>query len=130
MSESSTYQVVSPSEAAQEPYPYVRVNEDRTVRELHDSERRYLEEPFSPFDGGRPYVKAEYESLNGWGSIEGFCHRRSIPREMPISAAPSEDPDPPMSKEQRMEWLRKKIVGLEVIERPDGSVAMKRQRPE
>jgi hypothetical protein len=123
------YSIVSPSEANQKPYPYVYVNMDRTVRELHETERKYLEEPFSPYDGGRPYIKDDYEARDGWGSIEGFCHRSRIPRDYAIAPAPVEDPNPPMSKAEHIEWLKKKVekmAGWEVVERADGTVEMKR----
>jgi len=34
-----------------EPYPYVHVNADGSARELHPSERRYLETEFKGGDG-------------------------------------------------------------------------------
>ena len=127
MSKTSMYRIVSPSEATEKPYPYVYVNEDRTVRELSESERKFLEDPFSPFDGGRPYVKVDYGSLNGWGSVKGYCRRSSIPSDLPISPAPAEDQKAPMSKEQRIEWLRKTMTGFEIIERPDGTIETRRR---
>ena len=101
MSEPKLYPVVSAGEARQSPYPYVYVNHDGTVRELHETERGYLEEPFSPFDGGRPYVKTSFDDRDGWGSIKGFCHRSHVPPQLPVAAAPAADPNPPMSAEHK-----------------------------
>jgi hypothetical protein len=123
------YSIVSSSEAGQSPYPYVFVNEDGTARELYESERKYLEEPFSPFDGGRPYVKSDFDARDGWGSIKGFCHRSHIPCHLQVASAPAEDPNPPMSKAELIEELKKSATlgwEVEVIERADGTIEMKR----
>jgi len=98
VTQAKTYAVVSAAEAAEAVYPYVYVNDDGDVRELHLAERQYLEAPFSPFDGGRPYVKGSFDARDGWGSIEGFCHRSKVPRDLSIAAASAEDPNPPMTK--------------------------------
>src|SRR5689334_767250 len=68
-SSNSQFVIVSSDEAKSEPYPYVYVNDDGSVRELHPSERIYLETSFSPFDGARPYTKDSYVMKDGWGSI-------------------------------------------------------------
>jgi len=120
------YPVVSEAEAKETPYPYVHVNGDGTVRELHSSEREYLQTPFSSFDGGRPYVKSAFDSRDGWGSIEGFCLRSCIPGRFPIASAPADDPNPPMSKAEYVNWLQKKMVGFEVVESEDGTVTAAR----
>jgi hypothetical protein len=120
------YAIVSQTEALQNPYPYVHVNEDGTVRELHGAERSHLETLFSPYDGARPYIKNNFQDKNGWGSIEGFCHRSQIPSDRSISAAPVENPNPPMSKADFVAMLKKKSAGFEVIENADGTVTMKR----
>jgi hypothetical protein len=120
------FSVVSPSEANHDPYSYVYINDDRTVRELHQSERTYLEEAFSPFDGGRPYIKDDFEARDGWGSMKGFCRRSRIPHNLRIGPAPVDDPNTPTSKAKHIEWLKKTMVGFEMIERADGSVEMKR----
>jgi len=41
-----------------EPYRYVHVEADGSARELHPSERRYLETEFKGGDGAAPYIKA------------------------------------------------------------------------
>ena len=103
MSHSQEYAVVTPAEAGQSPYPFVHVNGDGTIRELHQAEREYLQTPFSPFDGGRPYVKSSFDARDGWGSVEGFCLRSYVPRGVPIASAPTDDPNPPMSETEQID---------------------------
>jgi hypothetical protein len=119
------YAVVSASDALKRPYPFVHVEADGSVRELHQSERNYLEMAFSPFDGGRPYIKSSYQDKNGWGSVEGFCPRGAVPHGVPIGAVPDSDPNPPKGKDGLVEWLKNKMTGFEITERPDGTVSMK-----
>jgi hypothetical protein len=106
---SGKYAVVDPSEAGANPYPYVYVDADGAVRELHASERSYLEEPFHPADGGRPYVKSSFSARDGWGTVAGFCRRKHVPPDVPIGPAPEQDPNPPMSAEQMEDWVRNKL---------------------
>lgn len=123
------FAVVDSAAALQKPYPYVFVNKDGSVRELHPEERKYLETPFPPFDGGRPYVKMDYESRDGWKSVEGFCLRSKIPKGLVIADAPNNNPRPPMSqvsKADLIESLQRKLNGFEVTEQPDGTVLAKR----
>src|SRR5215469_2917651 len=54
------YAIVEKDRSGVDPYPYVYVNVDGSARELHPDERDYLETPFSPGDGARPYVKGSY----------------------------------------------------------------------
>jgi hypothetical protein len=84
--------VVSASDAVKTPYPFVYVNSDGSVRELHAKEKTYLETPFEPFDGGRPYVKHKYDGKNGWGDTKGYCARSAIPTNLTVIAAPADDP--------------------------------------
>jgi hypothetical protein len=126
MSQSRTYAIVSPTEAQQTPYPYIFVNDDGTVRELHQAERNYLQEAFAPSDGARPYVKTSFDDRNGWGSPKGFCHRSKVPPNLPIAAAPAEDPNPPMTRAEHIAWLKEKTVGFEVTEGPGGTIHAKR----
>jgi hypothetical protein len=120
--------IVSAAEAELVPYPYVYVNDDGTVRELHADERQYLEKPFPPTDGGRPHVKSAFTARDGWGSIQGFCRRSKVPRNLTVAPAPANDPNPPMGKADYIAWLkeRAKVKGIEVIEEPDGTVKVKR----
>ncbi|HKJ26741.1 MAG TPA: hypothetical protein VJ965_03805 [Anaerolineales bacterium] len=76
--------IVSPSEAKQNPYPYVWVDVEGRVRELSLKEKEFLETPFLPGDGGRPAIKSSYDSKNGWGKVSGFCHRNKIPPNIEI----------------------------------------------
>jgi hypothetical protein len=101
--------VVSPSEAAQVPYPYVYVNPDGTVRDLHPRERQYLETPFNPFDGARPYVKPSYDARDGWGDIKGFCPRSAIPDQLHVSETPAEDPTRPFTVEDVIELVKRLV---------------------
>jgi hypothetical protein len=128
MIQSKTYAVISADEAAQGPYPYTFVNDDGTARELHAAEREYLERPFVPSDGGRPYVKSAFEARDGWGSVKGFLRRSNLPVGLLVAPAPANNPNPPMSKADRMAFMKEKAVqfGFEVIEKPDGTAEMKR----
>ena len=86
------FAIVSETEAKSVPYPYVYVNEDGTVRELHPDERSYLETPFHPFDSGQPYTKNSYQKKDGRGRISGFCLRSHIPSNIDILDTPTENP--------------------------------------
>jgi hypothetical protein len=83
------YTIVTKDVAAVEPYPYVYVNADGTARELNAGEREYLETPFLPFDGGRPYVKGSYLEKNGWKNLRGFLQRARLPSEVEVLPDPS-----------------------------------------
>ena len=119
MEQDSGYAIVSASEARQVPYPYVYVNTDGTVQELHPNQRQYLETEFAPGDGGAPSIKTSYLQRNGWGELKGFLARSQVPRGTQIKEAPAEDPSRPMNRSESIEWLRSK--GMEVIENSDGS---------
>ena len=122
------YVVVDTAAASLEPYPYVFVENDGSVRELHSEERKYLETPFSPFDGGRPYTKEDYQSRDGWKSLKGFCPRSKIPNGMRIAGAPDHSldpnlPNPNLSKAELSKLLREK--GFEITEQTGGTVIAK-----
>jgi len=87
----SKFAVVSEKEAKIDPYPYVYVNDDGTVRELNTNERQYLETSFHPADGSVPYIKRTYKQRDGWGNISGFCHRKKIPSKIEISDPPVDE---------------------------------------
>jgi hypothetical protein len=131
VSHERTYAAVSATEALLVPYPYIHVNDDGTVRELHATERRTLEAEFSPFDGARPYVKSAFDARDGWGNISGFCHRSKVPSNTSVAPAPAIDPSPPTGKAEQIRWLREKAVafGFEVSEKPDGTLELKRGAP-
>jgi hypothetical protein len=84
--------VVDEDQARAEPYPYVYVDADGSGRELHQSERTYLETPFDIFDRARPAVKENYAHKNGWGDIRGFLKRSELPGGAQVHAAPLEAP--------------------------------------
>ena len=122
------FAVVPLDEAKATPYPYVFVNDDGTVRELHESERTYLETPFYPTDGARPYIKTSYDQKDGWGGMEGFCPRSVIPSNFDILDAPLEDP----TEASRQRFFEKQIrfakeKGFEVIENTDGTRTLGRK---
>ena len=52
------------------PYRYVYVIADGTARELHVSERQYLETEFSGGDGAAPYIKSSYSERDGWAKSQ------------------------------------------------------------
>jgi hypothetical protein len=106
-----------------EPYPYIYVNSDGTARELHPDERRYLETEFKGGDGAAPHIKFSYDERDGWGDLRGFMKRNLLPDGMAVAAAPAENPNPPMNREEFIAWLRAK--GVEVIEKDDGSFMVK-----
>jgi hypothetical protein len=103
-------------------YPYVYVNADGTARELHASERAWLETEYTLGDGAMPYIKDSYAERNGWGELNGYLARVALPAGMPVADAPAEDPRRPMSREDTIAWLRGK--GVEVTENSDGSLTV------
>jgi hypothetical protein len=106
-----------------QPCPYIYINADGTARELHASERAYLETEFIGGDGAMPSIKDSYEERNGWGELNGYLKRAALPAGMPVADAPAEDPRRPLvSREDYIEWLRGK--GVEVTENSDGSLTM------
>jgi hypothetical protein len=107
------YPIVTPADANKIPYPWVWVNEDGSVRELHSAEKEYLETPYHPCDGGRPYTKLTYDSQDGWGGIGGFCLRTAIPKRLPIGRAPEENPIKTMTCEEQVEELKELLASKE-----------------
>ena len=87
----STYVLVSES-AIKEPYPYVYIEENGSVRELHLREHRFFEMPMYPTDGSRPYIKSSYNYRNRFGSFSGYCLRTRIPSHLEIQNPPENDP--------------------------------------
>jgi hypothetical protein len=125
MSAEHLFTVVTKDEAAIEPYPYVYVDDSGTVRELHHGEREYLQTPFSPFDGGRPYVKGSYLAKNGWKNLSGFLLRSQLPAGIEIRPAPAETTNKTLTKEQNVQLLREK--GFDVTENSDGTITARRR---
>lgn len=50
----------------------VYVNEDGSVRELTEAEKKYVDTEFSPLDGARPYVKSRIRTAPP-GDCEVIC---------------------------------------------------------
>ncbi len=73
----------------EEGYKYVYVMHDGSAREVDAEDRDYLETEFHGADGGRPYIKFRYESLDGRGNIQGFLERRQLPAHIEIVSADS-----------------------------------------
>jgi len=111
--------IVDAKQAKIEPYPYIYVNADGSARELHPSERKFLETPFHPADGGRQYIKDSYSKKDGWGGVAGVLKRSKLPRGTQVHPAPGENPTPPFARDGLKQFLRDK--GVEVIENSDGT---------
>jgi len=111
------FAIVSGDDVGADPYPYVYVNHDGSVRELHKSEREYLETRFLGADGARPYVKWRFKQKTAGGDMSGFLRRSKLPRRISVSPAPVEDPYRD-SKADTMQRLRER--GYEVIEDGEG----------
>lgn len=120
------YVIVAADQAGADPYPYLYVNADGSARELHANERDYLETPFDPFDGGRPYVKDSYSQKNGWGEIAGYLRRSQLPQGTLISPAPARDPSEPVNREGQIQFLRER--GMEVTENSDGTFTIRKPK--
>lgn len=83
------FALVTEHAAMKNPYPYVYVENDGAYRELDAEERAYLETPFHPADGNRPYIKISFYSVTPYGALGGFLERRKLPRSLtPGIAAP------------------------------------------
>jgi len=119
------FRIVSEADAKLMPYPFVFVCDDGTARELHAKEREYLETPFDPCDGGRPYIKGTYEQKNGWGKIHGFCKRDALPCNLHVSESPAEDPTHIITKDDIVQLHRQ--LGFDVEEKSDGTVVVARR---
>lgn len=61
-------------------FDFVYIEIDGTVRELHSDEQDYLTTDFLPNDGGRPYVKSNYNEEMPDGKISGYIRRRRVPK--------------------------------------------------
>lgn len=72
--------VVSQKQVMNDPYPYVYIDHQGVLRELTPEERQYLETPYQPADGDRPYVKLGPYSRTPDGSLRGFVRRSKLPR--------------------------------------------------
>jgi hypothetical protein len=102
---------------------FVYVNQDGSVRELSPDEREYLSRPFHGADGGRPYIKKSYESLDGWRSISGFLPRERVPRDIVVEPVNPAYVPPEVDANREMIEDIKRAGGI-VTDNPDGSVTL------
>ena len=86
--------IVNPPAIGESAAALVYVNDDGSVRELTEAEKKYVETEFSPLDGARPYIKSRHSDRNGWGMPRGYLPRTEVP------AGVSIDPAPPQSEVQ------------------------------
>jgi hypothetical protein len=61
------------------PFPIVHVGIDGSAREVGPEERAYLRERFTGDDGGRAYLKSQYEQLTPDGELHGYLPRDLLP---------------------------------------------------
>jgi hypothetical protein len=59
----------------------VYINEDGSVRELTEADKKYVDTEFSPFDGARPYIKLHYSQRTALGEIRGYLPREPEPEQ-------------------------------------------------
>ncbi|MFN8410912.1 MAG: hypothetical protein U0Z26_00855 [Anaerolineales bacterium] len=125
--ENRLFVIVSEEQAKSIPYLYVLVEKDGSVRELHASERKYLETPFEGADGNKPFIKDSYKQMNGRGDLGGYCLRSKIPPTIAILDAPEDSPLI-SSKQKIIEFKMKeaKEKGYEVTVEEDGSLTIKK----
>jgi hypothetical protein len=74
----------------------VYVNEDGSVRELTEAEKRYVSTQFSPLDGARPHIKSRYLDQTAWG-FQGYLPRAEVPHGVAIAPAPEQDAPQPQT---------------------------------
>ena len=84
--------VVGAEEARAPFYPYVFVENEGSVRELHRSEKQLLETPFSLRDSARPHIKKTYDQRDSRGNLGGYCPRSAISNNRKIGYPPVEFP--------------------------------------
>jgi hypothetical protein len=66
----------------------VRITFDGLAQELTDDQKEYVDTPFAPADGNRPYVKSSFDEKNGWGRLDGYLLRKDVPDGVTIHPAP------------------------------------------
>ncbi len=121
--------IVTEDEAKNTPYPYVFVEVDGTVRELHISERNHLETPFHPTDGSRPYVKNSFRQRNALGSMKGYCLRSRIPPHLTIIDPPEKDPTLLTEEEIiNLEIESSREQGFELVDKEHGKLIFRRRK--
>jgi hypothetical protein len=65
--------IVNPSAIGENAAALVYVNDDGSVRELTEAEKKYVETEFSPLDGARPYVKSHYSQRTASVKLGATC---------------------------------------------------------
>jgi hypothetical protein len=108
-------------------YPYVYVDADGSARELHESERAYLETEFAGGDGNMPSIKSRYDERNGWDKLNGYLERALLPAGLGVGPAPAQDPLRPLSRADEIARLR--AWGVDVVENADGSLTIRAKPP-
>jgi hypothetical protein len=84
------YSIVPKNKSQNASYPYVRVEDNGSFRELLAEEKQYLEEKFHPADGNRPYIKISFYSKTPDGKLGGFLKRSKLPKSLKLdTSAPS-----------------------------------------
>ncbi len=78
------FKLFAPSRKNEAGTEFVYVEEDGTVRELHQQEIDYLNAPFNYYDKARPLVKKSFHERNDQKKISGFILRRRVPRDIKI----------------------------------------------
>ena len=68
----------------------VYVNDDGSVRELTETDKKYVDTEFLPLDGARPYIKSHYSQRTALGEIRGYLPRAEVPDGVRIGPAPPE----------------------------------------
>ena len=109
-------------------FPFVYVNQDGSVRELSPNEQAYLSTEFQGGDSGRPYIKANYKSADGWGSQSGFIERRRVPKHIEMAAVnPNYDAAVKGLEEDNIKLMleAQRAAGDIITVNPDGSVTSK-----
>ena len=110
-----------PRRAREPGFEFVYVNQDGSARELSPEEQGYLSQKFVGGDSGRPYIKSNYESVDGWGSQSGFIARRRVPIQVDIRPVhPNYDDAVKRLGEDRLDLLR--ISGDVIVKNTDGSI--------
>lgn len=84
--------IVNAEEARAPFYPYVFVDDEGSVRELHRREKQLLETPFSRDDPARPHIKTTYDQRDSRGNLGGYCPRSAISNGRKIGYPPLECP--------------------------------------
>lgn len=102
-------------------FEYVYVNQDGSARELSPDEQRFLSEKFPFGDSGRPYIKINYESVDGWGSLSGFIRRRCVPSHVNIGTV-NPDYDVAVKELSYDPIALHRASGDVVVNNPDGSI--------